>query len=259
MRGNGSISGFERQRKLARLVERIGQLSVARVCEEFSVSEATARRDLDVLSKQGLLQRVHGGAIALREAPPELPVLVRQTEQSDEKRRIAQAAVALVPDGARVFLGSGTTVLEVARSLRERSNLTVITNSLAVINTLADLPGLNLIAIGGVFRSSELSFTGHLAEQVLGEIHVDIVFIGTRAISLQQGLTNDYLPETMTDRTILKIGQRVVLVTDHTKFGRVATAFLAPLQVVHTIVTDSETPEEYVSELEARGITVIRT
>jgi DeoR/GlpR family transcriptional regulator of sugar metabolism len=258
MNHSNSVSGYERQRELARLLERTGRLSVARVCEEFNISEATARRDLDALSEQGLLQRVHGGAIALQKAPPELPVLERQTEQSDEKFRIGRAAAELIPDGAAVFLGSGTTVLEVARCLREHSNLTIITNSLSVINTLADLPTLNLIAIGGMFRSSELSFTGHLAEQVLSEIHADMVFIGTRAISLQQGLTNDYLPETMTDRAILRIGERVVLVTDHTKFGRVATAFLAPLEVVHSIVTGSETPEEYVSELEASGITVIR-
>jgi len=247
----------ERQKQILALLNQHGSLSVAEVVERFSISEATARRDLESLASQGKIQRVHGGAIAIQKAPPELPVLERQSEQADEKWRIGKAAAALVPDGASVFLGSGTTVLEVARCLRERSNLTIITNSLSVVNTLADLPGLNLIVIGGMFRSSELSFTGHLTDQVLAEIHVDIVFMGTRAISLQQGLTNDYLPETMTDRAILKVGQKVVLVTDHTKFGRVATAFLAPLESVHTIVTDTGTPEEYVSELESRGITVL--
>lgn len=253
-----TLSNYERQRELSRLVERTGRLSVAQICEHFGISEATARRDLEAVAEQGLIQRVHGGAIAVQKAPPELPVLERQSEEADEKVRIGQAAAALVPEGASVFLGSGTTVLEVAYCLRNRPNLTIITNSLSVINAFADLPGVNLIAIGGMFRPSELSFIGHLTEQVLSEIHVDIVFIGTRAISLQQGLTNDYLPETMTDRAILKAGRRVVLVTDHTKFRRIATAFLAPLESVHTIVTDSKTPEEYTDELKARGITVIR-
>jgi len=257
---NESVSNYERRRRLARRVEQMGRLSVADICEQFGISEATARRDLDALSEEGLVQRVHGGAIATQKAPPELPVLDRQSEQSEEKQRIGQAAAALVPDGASVFLGSGTTVLEIARCLRQRSNtnLTIVTNSLSVINALADLPGLNLIGIGGIFRPTELSFIGHLAEEVLAEIYVDIVFIGTRAISLQQGLTNDYLAETMTDRAILKVGKRVVLTTDHTKFGRVATAFLAPLENIHTIVTDTGTPDEYLSELETRGITIIR-
>jgi DeoR/GlpR family transcriptional regulator of sugar metabolism len=133
----------ERQTQILFLLNQNGSLSVAEVVERFSISEATARRDLESLASQGKIQRVHGGAIAIQQAPPELPVLERQSEQSDEKQRIGKAAAALVPDGASVFLGSGTTVLEIARV--EHTNLTIITNSLSVINTLANIPGLNLI------------------------------------------------------------------------------------------------------------------
>jgi DeoR family transcriptional regulator of aga operon len=248
----------ERHKQILALLGRQGSLSVTQIVEQFAVSEATARRDLELLASQAKVQRVYGGATAIQQAPPELPVLERQTEQSDEKLRIGQAAAALVPNGASLFLGSGTTVLQVARCLREHSELTIFTNSLPVINALADLPGLNLIGLGGIFRHSELSFIGHITEHILAEIHVDMVIIGTRAINLQQGLTNDYLPETMTDRAILEVGRRVVLVTDHTKFGRISMASLAPLESVDTVVTDIGTPEEYLRELESRSVGVIR-
>jgi DeoR/GlpR family transcriptional regulator of sugar metabolism len=240
------------------LLIRQGSLSVAEIVERFSVSEATARRDLEVLCSQGKVERVYGGAIAIQQAPPELPALERQAEQAAEKLRIGQAVAALIPNGASIFLGSGTTVAEVARCLRHHSNLTIFTNSLSVMNVLADVAGLDLVCIGGTFRRSELSFIGPLTEQILAEIHVDLVILGARAINLQQGLTNDYIPETMTDRAILRVGQQVILATDHSKFGRISTAFLASLESIHTIVTDAGMPEEYLHELEARKMIVIR-
>jgi len=201
---------------------------------------------------------VHGGAILVTSAPPEMPILQRQDEQAEEKRQIGAAAAQLVEDGSTIFLGSGSTVLEVARNLRSRKNLTVVTNSLPVINILSDLEEITLIGIGGLFRKSELSFIGHITELALKEINVDQVIMGVRAISLTHGLTNDYLPETMTDRAIIQIGRKVILVVDHTKFGRISTVFLAPLEAIHTVVTDCHTPDSFCDELENRGIQVIR-
>jgi DeoR/GlpR family transcriptional regulator of sugar metabolism len=125
----------ERQKQILSLLERQGRLSVAEIVQQFSISEATARRDLESLSVQGKAQRVHGGVISVDQAPPELPILEREREQADEKIRIGRAAASLVADRETVFLGSGTTVLEVARNLRDRKHLTVITNSLAVRGT----------------------------------------------------------------------------------------------------------------------------
>ena len=106
-------------------------------------------------------------------------------------------------------------------------------------------------------RASELSFIGHITEQSLAELRADRVIIGTRAISLEQGLTNDYLPETLTDRAILNIGREIVIVADHTKCGVVSTAFLAPLSAMHTLVTDDGTRYEFINALKAQGINPI--
>ncbi len=250
-----TLSNYERQAQLVRLIEQSGRISVAQICEHFGVSEATARRDLEMLSEQGAIQRVHGGAIAVRRAAPEEPILRRSHEQEAEKERIGRTAASLIQDGETVFLGSGTTVLQVAQHLVNRK-LTVITNSLPVINLMAGRENITLIALGGMLRDSELSFIGHIAEQALSEVRADKVVMGTRAISLENGLTNDYLPETLTDRAILQIGREIIVVADHTKCGVVSAAFLAPLESIHVLVTDSQAAPDFLAALRERGIVV---
>ncbi|HUM26488.1 MAG TPA: DeoR/GlpR family DNA-binding transcription regulator, partial [Anaerolineales bacterium] len=142
----------ERQKQILSLLGKQGRLSVAEIVEQFSISEATARRDLETLASQGKAQRVHGGVIALEQAPPELPILEREGEQTDEKASIGRAAAELIADGETVFLGSGTTVLEAAKHLRDRKNLTVITNSLPVLNVLAGIKDITVVSLGGQLR-----------------------------------------------------------------------------------------------------------
>ncbi len=247
----------ERQKQILSLLERQGRLSVAEIVEQFSISKATARRDLESLASHGKAQRVHGGVISVEQAPPEQPILNRKSEQVDEKTRIGRAAASLVADKETLFLGSGTTVLEVARNLRSRKHLTVITNSLPVLNMLAGLKEITVISLGGMLRESEMSFIGHITEQALKEIRVDRVFIGTRGLSLEHGLTNDYLQETLTDRAILKIGREVIIVADYSKVNRVSTVLLAPLDAVNTLVTDTKVDKKFVQELKKQGINVI--
>lgn len=247
----------ERQKQILSLLTKQGRLSVSEIVGQFSISEATARRDLESLASQGKAQRVHGGVIAVEQAPPELPILQRQGEQSSEKLAIGKTVAQLIADGETVFLGSGTTVLEVARNLRDRKNLTVITNSLPVLNLLVGIKEITVISLGGMLRESELSFIGHITEQALTEIRVDKVIMGARGVSLEHGLTNDYLQETLTDRAILKIGREVIIAADHTKANRVSTVLLAPLNSIHLFVTDSKADKKFLQALKKQGINVI--
>ena len=157
----------ERQRLLLEWIEQRQRVTVPEITERFAVSPATARRDLEMLASEGKVQRVHGGAIAIRRAPPEPPVLQRSLQQAEEKQRIAALAADLVADGETIFLSSGTTVMEVAYLLRQRQNLTVFTNSLLVISALADAPGVEVIVLGGVVRASESSLVGVLTLRAL--------------------------------------------------------------------------------------------
>jgi DeoR family transcriptional regulator, aga operon transcriptional repressor len=247
----------ERQKQILSLLMRQRRLSVTEIVEQFSISEATARRDLESLASQGKAQRVHGGVIALEQAPPELPILQREGEQADEKSLIGRAAAELISHGETVFLGSGTTVLETAKNLRSRKNLTVVTNSLPVLNALTGIKEITVVSLGGQLRESELSFIGHIAELALAELRVDKVIMGARGVSLEHGLTNDYLQETLTDRAILKIGREVILVADHSKVNRVSTALLAPLNNIHVFVTDSKADKKFIQSLKKQNIKVI--
>jgi DeoR/GlpR family transcriptional regulator of sugar metabolism len=239
---------------MMQFIQRHQQVSVQELCAEFSISLATARRDLDALAEQGRIERVHGGALARNGQAAESPTLARATEQAKEKARIGAAAAALVQDGETVFLSSGTTVLEVALRLRDRRRLNVITNSLLVLNVLNDAADVTVVSLGGLFNRAEMSLIGHITQQSLSEVRADKVFIGIGAVDLQHGLTNTDLQETLTDRAILRIGREVVLLADHTKCGRAAAAFVAPLTAVHTLITDSDTPQHFVDGVQAMGI-----
>jgi len=254
---NQSLSGVERQIQILQVLSRNQRISVAEICQSFEISEATARRDLETLANQGKLQRVHGGAIPIAQAPPESPFLTRREEQADCKQRIGRAASELIQDGETIILGSGSTVLELASHLRDRRNLTVITNSLPAMNILAERSEVTLICLGGVMRLSELSFIGHIAEMSLEEVRANKVFIGIRAINLEQGLTSEYLPEAKTDRALLHAAQEAIVLADHTKFGQVSAALLVPVEEVRTIVTDTETPREFIEGLRERGVNII--
>lgn len=247
----------KRQQQILHLLDENASVRVSELSKSFGVSEATVRRDLDSLHEMGRIQRIHGGAILVERAAPEPPVVHRTNENIAEKQRIGQAAASLVLDGETIFIGSGTTTLEVAKSLVNRQNLTVITNALPVINVLAQSEGISVIATGGLLRLSELSFIGYITDQALHEFRPQKVIMGIRAISLLGGLTNDYLPEVTTDRIIIQSAPEVILVADHTKFGKVSTAFVAPLSSIHKVITDSATPPEIIDELRRTNIEVL--
>jgi DeoR family transcriptional regulator of aga operon len=253
---NALVFKEERQAQIRKLVEERGQITVPELSQRFAVSEATVRRDLEEMD--GLwVRRTHGGAVRLVRAGKEPPVIQRQAEQVSEKQRIGKAAAGLIREGETVFLGSGTTVQEIARALLPGMHLTVITNSLPIVNELSGREGIELLVIGGMLRQTELSMVGHIAEQAIREFRADRVFMGMRAADCKHGFTNDFLPETMTDRAILAIAPRVIIVADHTKFGKVSSVFVAPINAAHLIITDSGTPGEIQAELREHGVEVM--
>lgn len=256
MEHSWALSTHERRDRIADLVTQNERISVAEIARLFGISEATARRDLEALDSLNLVKRVHGGAIQVGTAPRELPLVARVGEQRAEKRAIARKAAGLVKDGETLLLGSGSSIQLLAEEFRGRK-LTVISNSLAVLNILADEKNIDLISLGGAYRADERSFIGHITEQALEEVRADKVFMGIRAIDLEHGLTNDYLPETLTDRAILQAGKQVFVLADHTKLGRIAGAFLAPLGAIEVLITDAQAPEAFISSARELGLTVL--
>jgi DeoR/GlpR family transcriptional regulator of sugar metabolism len=247
----------ERQQLILETLRNNRQVTVAELSRRFDVSEVTVRRDLREMAEQGMVRRAHGGAVAATPAPPEPPVVQRMIQAESCKECIGRAAAALVSDGESVFIGSGSTATYVARYLTDHKDLTVVTNALTIAIELAAAEGVTVVVTGGMMRDSELSLIGHITEQSLREVRVDKVIMGMRAISLEEGMTNDYLPEVMTDRTIIEMAPELILVADHTKFGKVASAYVAPIERATALVTDAQTDREILHRLEEMGVQVI--
>lgn len=229
-----------REARLDRILDLVterGEVTVVELNEELLVSESTIRRDLDQLSQSGRVRRSHGGAVRVA-TDREPPLVMRELERLREKERIGRAAAKLVQAGDRVFLGTGTTVEAMAGRLADVGRLTVVTNSLPVVNRLADNLAIDLIVIGGEFRHTERSMISQVAERMIAEFRVDTVYMGVPAIDLVHGLTADSVAEVSTDRAIMAIARRRVILADHTKFNKVGTVSLAPLGAVDLIITD---------------------
>lgn len=239
----------------ARLLGRLrddGQASVAELASSLGVTASTIRRDLDRLARDGRLVRTHGGA-ALSTTPR---AANSADPQQDAKRAIARAAAALVADHTTIAIGSGTTALAFARELADRQ-LTVITNALDVANALVDREGIELIILGGVVRPRMHSMLGHLAELATNELRADTLFMGIGAISADQGLMNDSVPEILTDRALRRMSRSVVVLADATKFEQVAPGFVMGLEEVDVLVTDDGVPAATLAAVGERGVRVV--
>lgn len=247
----------QRHQVILELIERQGSVTVADLCQYFSVSDMTIRRDLAELERSGLIRRVYGGAISTRGRSYEPPFPSRLEAHRAEKERIGQVAASLIRDGDSIALDVGTTTLEVARHLQGKHNLTIITNSLHIASVLANKSDIRLIITGGIVRANEMSMTGHLAEHAFRDFYVDKLFLGIGGIHFEAGLTEFNLEDALVKRSMLSIAKERILVADASKFGQVAFAAVAPLSAIDKIITDSSIDPDILRELREKNIEVI--
>lgn len=248
---------MQRTERLDAILEQVGsagRVDVAALAERLGVSGATVRRDLQALSRSQLLVRTHGGAVS-QAAEDEVPAQVKAVLRQPEKRRIARAAAALVSEGAVVGLTGGSTTLELARVLKERRGLTVVTNSIDVASELAGRPGIRLVMIGGIVRRSR-ELVGPAAETMLANYHLDLAFIGVDGLSAEGCTTYDEM-EATTDAAFLAQARRRLVVADSSKIGRVTFARISPLSGLTDLVTDRGAAPEALEPVRQAGVAVI--
>lgn len=255
--------GYQRRARIRELIASRHEATVAELSTLLAASPSTIRRDLERLEEEGCLMRRHGGAVATLEAqaPPEPPVMQRTVQQATEKRAIGLAAAELVRDGDVVGMESGSTSLELARALAARAwqCLHVVTNSFPVVHELLRTPGVRLVFVGGSVNPDELGTFGSMAEEALRRLNIDKLFMTCRGIDPRAGLSNDTEAESTfaTERALVHAARRVIVLADHTKFGRVFALQSVPIDALHTVVTDQLAPEEQVQALRARGLQVV--
>ncbi|MGB9673993.1 MAG: DeoR/GlpR family DNA-binding transcription regulator [Anaerolineales bacterium] len=251
------ILSEERHQVILDLLETRGSVTVNEMVERFGVSEMTIRRDLDILEKKGLLRRVHGGAVLDRGRSYEPPFISRAVENLEAKQRIGRVAAGMIENGDSITLDVGTTTYEVAKNITGKQNLTILTPCLQIATLLAENPNIRLIVSGGIVRPGELSMVGHLAERTLQDFYVDKLFLGAAGVDLEAGLTEYNLEDTLVKQVMIKNAKQVILVSDSSKLGRIAFTSIAPLSVVHTLVTDDAIDANWLTRIRKLNIEVI--
>lgn len=235
-----------------------GRVDVAALAAELGVTPETVRRDLTSLERQGVLRRVHGGAIPVERLGFEPAVSQRAGHSQEEKERIAKAAVAELPEEGAILLDSGTTTARIADSLPLDRELTIVTNSLPIALTLAVRPNLQVLVTGGRVRPRTLAQVGEWTGGALAGIHVDVAFLGANGISAAGGLTTPDQAEAAAKRAMIRAARRAVVVADHSKLGTDYFARFGELSEIDTLITDSGADEDLVAELESHGLRVVQ-
>jgi DeoR family fructose operon transcriptional repressor len=248
----------ERRQRLVARARADGRIDVAVISEELDVAPETIRRDLNVLESHGLLRRVHGGAIPVERFGFEGALATRAVTMRDEKARVAKAAVELLEDAESVYLDEGSTAQTLVETLPLDRPLTVVTNALPTALALGARANINLLLLGGRVRVNTLGTVEHWAARMLGDLVIDLAFLGTNGISIEHGLTTPDPAVAAIKSTAVATARRRVLVTDHTKFGINSFCRFAQVRDLETIVTDTGLGDNEAKPYRGLGVQVIR-
>ncbi|MBB3052558.1 DeoR family fructose operon transcriptional repressor [Prauserella isguenensis] len=249
--------GAERQQLLAQQVRTAGRIDVTVTSEELGVAPETIRRDLAALERQGLVRRVYGGAILLERSHSEPAVGDRDRTRSQEKDRIARAALDLLPQRGTVLFDAGTTSSRLAALVPQGRDLTIVTNSLPIASQLATRSDVGVHMLGGRIRGTTLAAVESWALDVLAGLTVDVGFFGTNGFSAARGCTTPDTAESAVKAAMVGACRRRVLLSDHSKYGDDQFARFATLGEIDVVVTDSGLDERAVAELNEAAIEVV--
>ena len=257
LNGNHKELATQRHDNLRELIRGSGVIRVEEICRRLGISPATARRDLDELEAAGAIRRVHGGAVSVESRLEEPLFDDKASIAAREKRRIAESALEFIENGDTIYLDGGSTVLELARLLRERTNITVVTNSLRAAIELSGR-GPRLILIGGELRRLSQTMVGSLTRCVLQELHVDKAFMGTIGFTLAEGLTTTDPSEAFTKELVMSRARQVILLADSAKAGKVSFARAGKIENMHVLITDKQLNKNFAKELTKTGVKLVK-
>ena len=250
-------STVERRVIIVDKLDKDGQVDVNTLSKELGVSEVTIRNDLSRLEQKNMLIRARGGAFKIERVGVDFTLSDKKEYHYEEKKKIGQAAAALIEDGDTIILDSGTTTMEISRNLSKMTDLTVITNALNVANQLAENKNTNIIIPGGFLRKTSLSLVGTTAEESFKNYFCDKLFLAVDGFNTVHGLSTPNVEEAHLNRIMIEIAKQVIVVTDSSKFSKRSFAFIAPISAVDTVITDAGITSEDKKNLENSGIKVI--
>lgn len=249
------LSPSERRRRILEILNSQNSVKIAPLAKEFSTSELTIRRDLDKLHNEGLLQRTFGGAEKKDYVINEFSYSKQINTMAEAKKRIGLFAAKMVQNSDVVFINSGSTNLYVARALKNKKGITIVTNSILVFIELRFSTDIELVLLGGSYRPAIFAFTGPIAEQSMKNIRANYAFLGTDGVTHQNGVTSNDFYATPIIKNMMRFSQNSILVTDHTKFGKTGPFKYADISDFDAIIVDDAID---LKEYETDGVIIHR-
>jgi DeoR/GlpR family transcriptional regulator of sugar metabolism len=235
---------IERLNKIKEKLFKEKRVDVFELSELFSVTEVTIRRDLDKLEQEGFLIKTYGGAVLNEDLVLEPSRIDSDDSNPEEKKMIGKIAAQMIENNEAIYLGPGTTCLEIARNLADKK-LTVVTNDLNIALELRGCAGIKVIVTGGDLMQSTSTLVGGFALQALGGIYINKAFIGVKGVNFDSGYTIDSHEEVMVIQGVRKISNEIIIVADYTKFGCTSFARLGSLTMAKKVITNKQVPSEY--------------
>lgn len=248
---------LERRNRILEQLQFERKVVVSELSQQYEVSEETIRRDLDKLEKEGFATKSYGGAVIREDFGIDLPFNVRKNQNVSGKQKIAELTAKLVNSGEHIFLDASTTAVFVARALKEKENLTLVTNSMEILLEIADVTGWHIISTGGAMKPGYLAFFGSRTEEIIRSYYMDTVIISCKALDHDRGILESQEDFAYTKRCMMAYGKRKILLVDSTKFDQTAFCVAGDLRDIDVVVTDQKPSPEWMSQFRELGITCI--
>lgn len=236
---------IERRREILSRLTADGKVIVTELAREFGVTEETIRRDLDRLDKEGLASKTYGGAVSKHGSALDLPYNIRESVNIVEKQTIADNICELIEDGERIMVDSSSTALYVIKKIKEKKNLTIITNSVKILIELADKQDWTVLSTGGVLKKGALSLTGSSAEKMISSYHVDTAICSCKGLDVALGVTDSNENDSLIKQAMLGSAERRILALDNEKFDKKSFVKVCEFNDIDIIVTDKEPTDKW--------------
>lgn len=251
-------STVDRRDKIVKKIQSEGSVRVDELSEEFDVSTVTIRNDLEFFEEKGLIDRTYGGALLRNNVYNDPSIEEKKKINVNEKKLIGEYAASMINEGESIILDSGSTTREIALRLEENTNLTIMTNALNIGLELAGLSGLEVMLTGGVLREKSYSLVGPEAESTMQNYYFDTLFLGVDGLDLSNGLTTSNPLEAQLNRKMVERSNKVIAVTDSSKFGRHSFSYICDLDSIDTVITDDGIANDFENRLIKRDIMVVK-
>ena len=236
---------IERKNEILNKLRAEQRVLVSELAAHYGVTEETIRRDLDKLEKEGYATKTYGGAIWGNSTKTDLSYTIRNKTNVDAKTAIAEIVQSMVEDGDHLMLDDSSTALYIAKHLKDKKNLTIITNSVEIVMELANLEGWTILSTGGRLRPDSLALVGHQVPEMLSKYHVDKAILSCKGIDPAAGITDSAESHALAKQAMIRAARQTILALDSSKFDKVSFVEIAPLQNVQTVVTDTRPSEDW--------------